>query len=287
VEEETGADPFVKGVALSQETNTYLGTDQYRAMQARGCTALRIEATPGLNDGYITYMRKNEPMKMVLLCGMALTPQISPAQWTTATVPAAHIQTWLTAFENALARIGGGDVIDYVEIWNEPNSNPGETGLHPLVYGTLLEGALNVLARVSPQSRVITGGLFAHVTSGGAYLTEAISHVAGFTKRVQCIGWHPYLDQAGGLQAEHFTAMLADLETRFKLPVFITEAGWDTSKVSLELQASNLELLFKLARASGKVEGCLVFTLLDAANAAPPLHFGIMYKPAFEAFRSA
>lgn len=277
----------LKGIAFSQQTPNNPQTSDLYALQTRGCQIIRIEASPNMtgNDAYTIHNRMK--MQTVLLLGRHLLPNITTKQWQS---QGSDFTNVLSMWEHILTELIplwiSKAPVEYMEIWNEPNTNLDNrsgTGLPSNNFAKLYRTAYSVIKRLSPSTQVISGGLFSHSTSGAEYLAKV--RQADSSLPIELTGWHPYLDSGGGLQTNNVTKFIEELHVVAKTPLFITEAGWDTTVVSQETQAENINKLYTTCVESKHIRGVLIFTFEDVPQSKPPLHFGIHGKTAWDIFK--
>jgi hypothetical protein len=161
------------------------------------------------------------------------------------------------------------------------------------VYSTLLTRTYQVLKALDPACHVLTGGVFGHnigdvlspTNSGAAYFDAVCAQLrargagAGSPWPFDAAGQHLYLDQGGAVDSRHVSQYLDYLELVLeKYPgaphtITVTEAGWQTSTVSPQEQATNLKALYQACAAHTFVDATLWFELSD--NPAANLSFGL------------
>ena len=169
---------------------------------------VRIEADPHMGPGTLWYLHKRANMKLCLLLNKSLLPHYTNDQWNDMGKTGEEVNTaWHQVVSSVLEDVSGSEVIDYVEIWNEPNGNRDKegTGLKPERYAMLHRIATTVIRARSKSTRIISGGLFAHRDSAVGYMHDVV-RVANNMKQPlywDCTGWHPYLDSGGNLQVAH------------------------------------------------------------------------------------
>lgn len=213
------------------------------------------------------------------------------------------------------------DQVRLWEIWNEPDvwtqqqqhgaamAYSGGSYIYPSNYAALLSRAH---ATVKGQDRadvtLISGGVFgsdvggtlAPEKSGARYLRalyDAGSHGPAHWDTVpfDAVGQHIYLDQGGICPPDHIRSYLRwmhdavrDREHGNAKQTYVTEAAWNTAKVSPEAQARNLTTLLDVCAEAPFVAVALWYQLLDnpAANSltgvADPRR---QRKPSFAAFQ--
>ena len=130
------------------------------------------------------------------------------------------------------------------EIWNEPNLIGFWNPPNATIYGALLKASALAIKRVSPQSRVISGGL-APAPDTWASIAPAtfVGELAptGALSVIDGIGMHPYsfpwwVNEP--VDANPFYAMVPQLYAVMaangagSLKIWATETGWPTSSAS-------------------------------------------------------
>ena len=261
-----------KGIALSG-VSVAPSTEDLRSISALGGTHVRLEAMAGANmAGIHEYVTTKTSLTPVWLLGKG----ILPGRW-------AHT-TYVKAVEQVMTVLHRAGPVAWVELLSEPNLGSG----HPssLLFYDYIAAVNAGAARVKTISRatgVIAGGIFAHATSGMEYF-----HLADedYTTDVTAQGWHPYLNTASPLEQSDLSKRITEVRQTRKRPLVITEAGWDARVCGEELQAANVTALLERARMEG-VLGTLVFSLHDAPEAVPALHYGIYNRKAAQAFKGA
>jgi hypothetical protein len=210
----------------------------------------------------------------------------------------AYVQTFVDTIKMLMMRYG--DTIKHWEIWNEPNcwsnsnyrNDPQHAGCYyilPRVYAKLLAETFVQAHDVIAQKNLhlVTGGLFAHDIGGGFspasdYMTEVYQQgpwdwmQAHYGRRYpwDAFGYHIYIDQGGATSAAHLSQYLdAIAATRQQFgdsaPIWMTEFGWETDRVSEAQQASNLDTALGVFEGRGEIERYFFFKVDDYA------HFGI------------
>jgi len=279
----------IKGVALGKMGPYSPTREDMRDLQTRGCKMIRIEADPHMGPGTLWYLHKRADMKLCLLLNKSLLPDLTNDDWNAVGDGDTVVdRRWRDVVSSVVRDVSGGEIIDYIEIWNEPNGNRDKdgTGLSPKSYAALHRIAATVVRTSSPKTRIISGGLFAHRDSAVGYMHDAV-RAANDVKHPldrDLTGWHPYLDSGGNLQVAHAKKYVEELYAAFRKPILITEFGWDTGTVSVRMQSDNIAAMYQVAKVSGVVEACLLFTLDDAPESNPPLHYGIRGKATWETF---
>lgn len=279
---------LLKGVSFSKETPHSPQTSDLLIISLAKADFIRMEVVPTMTANDLNFIHNNMHMKVVFLLGRSLIPSLTTADWQgTGSGFTQVLSIWEHTIRDTIKTISGSEIIDYAEIWNEPNTDLGNasgTGLPAQNFAKLYRVAYNVIKSLSPKTHVISGGIFSHATSGAEYLAKV--RAADKSLPIEYCGWHPYLDSGGGLQVEHFRNFIATLHSVARCPLFITECGWSTSVVTPQAQANNLSLLFTEAKSSPNVHAVSVFSFDDVPEAKPPLNFGIWEKPAWQVFKS-
>ena len=284
-----------KGIAYSQ---VLPDTSDVRNLQNAGITLVRLEAGPDWGAGPVAYLDRFG-IATVLLVGSALIPSVPQEVWN-ADAGSLYFKAAQNTWQQAIRKVFATKPYPaYVEIWNEGNcwTDPpllrgdaptGRTYFRPENYVLFLSDAAQIIREVSPDTKIVSTGLFGHEVSGVEYLKivrQWMSAQSDFP--VDFIGYHPYYDIAGGLQTNKLLTALQELHAVGGKPILITEAGWSTKLCTLERQASNVAALLSTCKASGIVEGCCVFSYQDSPGAVPPVFYGTYGKPAWQAIKSA
>lgn len=209
------------------------------------------------------------------------------------------------------------------EVWNEPNAwtsqpSPGDfTGgsfIYPSNFAAMLDDVYEeVHGRLGLRDLVLfSGGIFGHSihnvystsTAGADYLDATyrmgvrVLKTWKHTKRrlgsypLDGIGQHIYIDQGGLTTAARVRQYYAWMHgvllkwegKRCRKPTYVTEAGWTTRSVSRDVQAQDLDILFRVSRSLPYVATVVWFSFHDSTGAN--LYYGLIgpnggLKPAF------
>jgi murein DD-endopeptidase MepM/ murein hydrolase activator NlpD len=188
---------------------------------------------------------------------------------------------WAGAITDFRRRYGG--LPTYWQIGNEPDARPNEQSswnMSPSQYNRLLRTAR---IELGPEARLLTAGL---VSGNPSWLnTVELQHVNG-------VAYHPYGKNPGALwrgedwgTGEWLPLHLGykAIADRYRLPLFVTEVGWQTEgngAIPEELQAEYLTVMLRTI--SPHVASVLWFCRHDY------LGFGLTKdgrrKPAYDAF---
>lgn len=212
------------------------------------------------------------------------------------------------------------DLLDAVEVWNEPNLVTSWSAPDPVAYGTLFAQVAAAVHRAQPGTRVLVGGLAANEERPGAI--DAARFLAAACAAHRCAGadgvaYHPYTfprsafdDTAPPSAWQRMTAgtrTQPSLRTAMqgaglgRLRLWLTEYGAptvagvpDPAEVSEPQQAQIIASGVRAAAASPRlVGGLFVYTLLDhGGTGTSEDHYGLLradgtQKPAFAAFAEA
>lgn len=161
------------------------------------------------------------------------------------------------------------------EIWNEPNvwtESPGKGGsyIYPVNFAAMLESAHAAVSGV----QLVSGGLTVFDWDNGyTYLKQTYTagrqHFGWRDWPMAYIGQHYYIKQ-GSVIAERDLSKNFFRETR---PIVITEVGWQTTNVTEQVQAQNLQTTYNAAMHADNVAGVYWFSVQDAPEAQ--LLFGL------------
>lgn len=172
--------------------------------------------------------------------------------------------------------------LDYVEVWNEPNSQKyWTTGPDPVEFARLLETTTSVVRQVAPETLVISGGLVGNDLGFLTRLYEAFDTIGLAETPFDALGLHPFTGSAApsevdpaqvyerepyGLYDANFTGFEGMKELMSEagdadIPVYLTQFGYTTrpqgsiGAVTDETRAGYLEEAFALATCAGYVTG--------------------------------
>ena len=308
------------------------GADRAQLQAAQAQVArfeLRLDPLPAWNDAvtalYAQVVDKltGAGIMVIGLLSHQIVPNANQAAWNSpagpdGTNPFTH--DFITAVQWIVPRL---PKITHWEIWNEPNSTT--TFIDHSLYAALLKRAYDALKATQPQSTVITGGTFAfdqipgsvvlsRANSGSDYLNSVISALiqqGSFTPPpFDAIGLHLYLDQNGDVDAAHlqgyintyYAVLSAALGRNVPrpMPIFVTEAGWQSTAVTPAGQASNIRTLLQVCRANAFVpqngsatdavapyiDSVCYFDLRDGQVGSFGIYYGSGYaKPAVAVFQ--
>jgi hypothetical protein len=237
-----------------------------------------------------------QQVRIIGLVGNQIVPQFGQQDWNNGHQPlddahpdpTAAFTTFLDGYLAAVSQVVAAfPEVGYWEIWNEPNAytaahgpSPGipagGTFIYPQLYAVLLSKAAEA---IRPDHRVITGGLLGQNianlqpdSAGAAYLGDVLQWLKrpDFPDQhpFDAIGQHYYLDRGGLLDPYHLWQYLQYLvPLAGGTPVWVTEAGWDTSAdpATQLQQAGNLAMLFDRCSLSAAptIHGLCWFTLED------------------------
>lgn len=162
----------------------------------------------------------------------------------------AELQRWATYVENLMRHVRGK--VSYVEIWNEPNSQAyWSTGPDPVAFMRLLATTYEIVHRVAPATKVVSGGL---IGNDIGYLEEmyAAADTLGLdSSPFDLLGVHPFTNGAApadvdparrydrepwGPFDENFTGFTALHDVMAEngdedLPLFISQFGYSDRTV--------------------------------------------------------
>lgn len=179
-----------------------------------------------------------------------------------ATYPQGNLWTRPTIFDhldfaNFLNSLSWPTKNRYIIVYNEPNSNLEWGGaVDAPHYAQELSNTIDAFKRVSSDFFVISAGLDSHAPNRGdlyknsySFLLEMEKAVPGIFLRIDGFASHSYpnsnftanpqRESRGGIVA--FRGEVAFLKRQFdrdNIPIFITETGWEQSKIS-EAQAAS------------------------------------------------
>lgn len=169
------------------------------------------------------------------------------------------------------------------EIWNEPN--------HPLfwepapdaaAYVPLLAGAYRAIKGLDPQSVVLNGGIATgsggECFAGSCYIEKMYAN--GAKDYFDVMSLHPYTPgPPDGIEVKVGTVRaLMDANGDTDKPIWLTEFGYVSDRVTEAKQADYLEQAYKVAlpaMAANNVRALFWYSLLDAANSDKNL-FGLL-----------
>jgi O-antigen/teichoic acid export membrane protein len=181
-----------------------------------------------------------------------------------------------------------GAALDYVEIWNEPNSQKfWTTGPDPVEFARLLETTTSVVRQVAPTVSVISGGLVGNDLGFLTRLYEAFDTIGLTETPFDALGLHPFAGAAApsevdparvferepyGLYDGNYTGFEGMKEIMAEagdadLPVYLTQFGYTTrpqgtiDAVTDETRADYLDDAFALATCAGYVSGLAWYAL--------------------------
>lgn len=186
-----------------------------------------------------------------------------------ATYPESNFWTRPTIFDhldfaNFLNSLSWPTKNRYIIVYNEPNSNLEWGGaVDASAYAQELDHTINAFKRVNQDFFIISAGLDSHAPNRGdaykssyQFLLEMDRAVPGIFGRIDGFASHSYPNkdfsenpahtQRGGIVAyREETAFLTRRFGRDDVPIFITETGWQLSKVSEEEAALFYQYAFQ------------------------------------------
>jgi hypothetical protein len=206
-----------------------------------------------------------------------------------------YVQSFVGAAGTLMNRYGY--VIKTWELWNEPNaySNPdyandptnaGGSYILPQVYAKILaETYLQNQGVIAANGlQIVTGGLFAHDIGGsfspatdyfeavlGNGVWDWMQANTGRRYPWDGAGYHIYIDQNGSTNGDHvmsYIDAIQALKVQYSdyTPLWITEFGWQTSNVSPDVQAANIDIALQTFESRGDVAATFVFKVDDYAD---------------------
>ncbi|WP_372735491.1 hypothetical protein [Nocardioides sp.] len=197
-----------------------------------------------------------------------------------------ELDRWATFVRTVMQHVRGR--VDYVEVWNEPNSQKfWTTGPNPVEFMRLLETTNQVIKQVAPDVQVISGGLVGNDLGYFEQMYAAAETLGLSAMPFDQLGIHPFtgssppseVDPAEiyerdpyGLFDANFTGYesLHDIATSHgddDMPFFITQFGYSTktSKTTTEVpdavRAGYLAEAFDLASCAGYISGLAWYAL--------------------------
>lgn len=240
----------------------------------------------------------------------------------------AFIDAYVAAVHTLVARFHGRvplwEIWNEPNVWTSQQRHGNATAysggsyIYPSNYAVLLARAYSAIKGEASLRDVtlLSGGVLGHnnggVTnadnSGAPYLRalyemglrgpggwEAVRRDLG-TYPLDGVGQHLYLHQGGACPDDHVRAYLDWVHQAMQAyegnhsakPVYVTEAAWNTTAVTPEVQAANLTALFSACAGAPYVDGALWYELRD--NAAAHTNYGVIdtnwqRKPSFAAFQ--
>lgn len=215
----------------------------------------------------------------------------------------AELARWDTFVRDVLRHVEGK--VDFVEVWNEPNTQKyWTTGPDPVEFTRLLADTYAVVKEVSPGTQVVSGGLDGNDIGFLEAMYQAVDTLGLETTPFDHLGVHPFAGAAPpdeidpaeiyerdpyGLFDANYTGfrslhdVLVD-EGDDDLPLYLTQFGYSvkgskgTDPVPDATRAGYLSTAFDLATCTGYVSGLSWYafhptpwdppdwTLLDARN---------------------
>jgi hypothetical protein len=164
--------------------------------------------------------------------------------------------------------------VDYLEVWSEPNGEKWwPTGPDPLQFARLLDVTYTAVHTVSPDTKVVSGGLASNDIGYLKWVYKSIDQLGLSASPFDMVGAHPFSgDHAPdsvdpdkrydrnpfGLYDENFTGFMGLHDVMAKqgdeeLPIYITQFGYSTREgpgrkaVPDELRAQYLTQAYRQA----------------------------------------
>jgi hypothetical protein len=190
---------------------------------------------------------------------------------------AAELEAWAGFVTKVMKHVDGK--VDYLEVWNEPNGEKWwPTGPDPLEFARLLDVSYTAVHTVSPDTKVISGGLASNDIGYLSWVYTSFDQLGLKASPFDMVGAHPFSgDHAPdsvdsgkryerspyGLYDENFTGFMGLHDVMVTngddLPVYITQFGYSTRSdddrraVPDELRAEYLTQAFEQATCSSYV----------------------------------
>lgn len=219
-----------------------------------GYVTVPIQSTDRNRTKWVEFMKSVEEHKLIPIIRVATNP--TGSNWDKPN------NYDLVDFANFLNDLPWPTKNRYVIIYNEVNRS-GEWGgvVSPEEYADILDNAITIFKQRSEDFFMLPAGLDNAAPNGSGYidwrtyLTRMGKHKPGIFERID--GWtsHSYPNpgftgkpwDTSTRSVNSFATDLLFLKqyTNKKLPVFITEAGWDISKVGEDQAAYNLRYSFE------------------------------------------
>ena len=189
-------------------------------------------------------------------------------------------------FANFLNSLAWPTKNHYVIVYNEPNSNLEWGGsVDPASYALELSYTIDAFKRVNPDFFIISAGLDSHAPNRGtlyqnsySFLLQMDKAVPGIFSRIDGMASHSYPNKnfsedpsrtiRGGVIT--YREELAFIQRNFgrsNIPVFITETGWEQSRVSEQDAALFLQYAFENVWQEQNIVAVTPFLLNGAGSA--------------------
>lgn len=108
----------------------------------------------------------------------------------------AELEHWSTFVTRVLQHLRGE--VDYLEVWSEPNESKWwPTGPDPVEFARLMDASTTVVRAVSPQTRVVSGGLASNDVGYLSAFYDAVDELGLDGAPFDLLGVHPFSNGAG------------------------------------------------------------------------------------------
>ncbi|MCP3683369.1 MAG: hypothetical protein GY861_11830 [bacterium] len=179
-----------------------------------------------------------------------------------------------------------GDMIDYYEIWNEPNLPRFYQKSMPFYFYAILQPAYEIIKKTNS---LVVAPCVAVMNHNDWHIW--IKFAESYSEFFDIISFHVYRDTALSTIARiifgvpfrggSYSPILKTLR-KFNKPIWLSETGWKTDHVTYRQQKQYIELLLHYVQHSA-IEKVVFYDIMDAGNS----FYGIMEndlteKPAFK-----
>ncbi len=231
------------GLARAAGAEVISTTSSFRTMQPREDVPIQFEYI----DRTIGAARSAGLQVRLQLVGMPDWALDEPEHERQAPRSEAELETWAAFVTKVMRHVNGK--VDYLEVWNEPNENKWwPTGPDPLEFARLLDVTYTAVHTVSPQTKVVSGGLASNDIGYLKWVYKGFDQLGLKASPFDMVGAHPFAgDHAPdsvdpgkryernpfGLYDENFTGFMGlhDVMARHgdeDLPIYITQFGYST-----------------------------------------------------------
>ena len=175
--------------------------------------------------------------------------------------------------------------------------------MYPSNFAWLLNRSYTEIKRANPSATVISGGLFSFDGGSGAdYLQQTYTQgraLAGWSPAgapLDAVGQHVYVDQGGATSPANISRVLDEVRGAYtaaepgrpSLQTHVTEVGWRSDTLGVQVQASNLRTAYQVFGNTRYVARAYWFVVRDTPGQAA---YGLadeagVPKPAFQAYQT-
>ncbi|MCP4648739.1 MAG: hypothetical protein GY853_01485 [PVC group bacterium] len=199
--------------------------------------------------------------------------------------PEFFIEKWVNFVETVVERYKG--MINFYEIWNEPNLPRFYQGSRFFYFENILKPASEVISRKS-DARIVAPCVSVMDNNDWYAWIKAAER---YKKYFDIVSFHVYRDSALSVirrivfgipfRGGSYKSILGTLQKLHK-PIWLTETGWKTSNCFYEEQKEYIELLLNYIQHS-PIEEVILYDIADSVDSSYGiLEYDLKEKPAFK-----